>query len=233
MKDFSHRVKCRRSAIGRRFLTVICVIGTLAQASAAQPPRRERVIQERPGAPIASRLKPTDEIVVIERPEPFGVRFNSPPTLPEQVGHAVFVCDAAVVVTPDRVEPRLSDDGSWVETRIAGVVSDVAMARKRPLKTGQRIEIVDESGGQLTIAKVLVKAGVSPKVDANREYLMFLKENPDTGVLWPCQTALLVEGGILWNPWNRDATERKDPYSGAKVADVKKLIAAELQRIPQ
>jgi hypothetical protein len=139
------------------------------QAVFAQPPAgRERVIAEQPGVPLASRLLPNDDVVIVKPeshgpephgPEPHGAVFMDNPTAAQMLQYYIDTSDVSLVVDVTNVSGVLSEDQSSISTRIDGTVIDAVLVRKGSVRPGQPLQIAYAAGGELAIGKVLVKFG--------------------------------------------------------------------------
>jgi hypothetical protein len=93
----------------------------MATVSSAQR-GRERVIIEQPGVPLESRLLPDDEVVVLERAGYWdGIVFLDPVSKANMIEDRLAGSDIAVVLDIDGVQGMLTDDRSWIRTRVTGV----------------------------------------------------------------------------------------------------------------
>jgi hypothetical protein len=151
---------------------VLSSIG-IGYSSGAQVESRIRTIDYGTREPIASRLLPEDEVVMIHRE--FDVAVPRPDaTVSDVLKDAVQRSDVVAIVDIHEVSGRLVDDGTWIRTRIVGAVHEIIRSSKAGRFTQkQRLEI-DITGGEVRIGKVLVEAEALQLV-ADRPYLLFLK----------------------------------------------------------
>jgi hypothetical protein len=127
-----------------------------------------------------------------------------------------------VTVDVREVGALLVDHGTWVHTRLAGVVQAVLRSSQENTMVRGRVLDIQLDGGELSIGKVVVKVGIPLLLPSHRSYLLFLRANRDTGVLSPTHTPLLIEKGKLVGP--RQAESRiegpPDPLQGLTLKEV-------------
>jgi hypothetical protein len=176
----------------------ILALGVLQPSNAITQPAaaRERVIVEQPGVPLASRLLPSDEVVIVKVAE-HGAVFDPKPTAAQMLQYNTDTSDVSLIVDVVTVSGVLSADQSSIATRIDGTVVDVVLARKRSVRAGQPIQIGYAGGGELTIGKIFVRFGAYLSVAPGR-YLLFLRAAED-GTWYPTATPLLVRDDRVFN----------------------------------
>jgi hypothetical protein len=176
--------------------------------------------------PISESLQPDDQVVIIDR-EKEGAVFVRQPSARQTIEYAVRSSDLAAVVKVDDVGGILVQGGSWVDTRVAGTISDVLMAGKRRVVRGQRLEFL-VSGGEMMIGSVRVKAWDKPKVEAQKQYLVFLQGDPETGVFYPSYGPRLIEQArVVGRPQSELGGKIHDPLDGLTL----ETVAAEVRRL--
>jgi hypothetical protein len=159
-------------------LVLACTASALVLAQGSQAQSR-RVTAS--GRPVAELIQPGDETLVVEsrRSRPLTVL---PPTGVPQVDWLVKVSDSVLVVTVDDVDARLTDNESWIKSRVTATVGEVLKApASRPVQPGERVGF-EQDGGQLVVAGKLVKATVpwATPVEPFGRYLVFASVNKKT-----------------------------------------------------
>jgi hypothetical protein len=182
-----------------------------------------RVIPHRPGIPIETRLLPDDQVVMIEGDEHGSVLMKEP-TPSQALAYAVAGSHIAVVVSVDEVRGSLTDDKSWIQTRITGTVVDILMARKPHAVQGERLEVEYEWGGELKIGTCLVRAGHPLHMKAGAPYLLFIRVHDTTGALYPFETPLQISDGRLFSPQEPGRGVKAHPLHGLKLIEVAEQI---------
>ncbi len=187
-----------------------------------------------PSRPIASRLLPDDEVVVVVKNMSEVVVSRGYVTVQDVIEDAAVASDFVVVIDADSVEGVLTRASSWVETRLSGTVRQVLrLSKGRQLSPGQRIS-ADVAPGEVTIGKVRVLTRDDPEdptrfgplLSPRQRYLLFLVANPDGGTLYPVHTPLLVQTGILTYPWPPPTIwfEPPRPFQNLSILEVEKTV---------
>src|SRR4051812_38964984 len=170
------------------FLASVAILAALAseigQATAKQTDAKHvRVIPYSLDVPIAERLLPDDEVVVVRR-HVLSVR-NTTVLSPRQVIHHLLTfANAVLIVDVDRVEGVPAEQGRWIQTDMEGAVRETLRHRpEHAFSVDRRIRIGDSNAGELTVGRTLVRTTVSDTgeplgVVAGARYLMFLVEDP-------------------------------------------------------
>jgi hypothetical protein len=194
----------------------------IGYSSGAQVESRIRTIDYGTREPIASRLLPEDEVVMIHRE--FDVAVPRPDaTVSDVLKDAVQRSDVVAIVDIHEVSGRLVDDGTWIRTRIVGAVHEIIRSSKAGRFTQkQRLEI-DITGGEVRIGKVLVEAEALQLV-ADRRYLLFLKVDDKSGDLWVSHTPLRIENRVLVNTQPVNFRLVPDPLDGLELNVVTKQV---------
>lgn len=221
--DVTPRLKAKMT-LGTTILgsIVACIVGATGVVYQARP--SERVIPWEYGVSIASRLQPGDEQVFVDRLEIVdSVELNPEPTVAQAIRYAAQTSKTVIVIAVNRVVGKLSADGSWVETVVEGSVRD-ALKSARPLSKDERVTVEYSGGGEMTIGSVRVRAGTPFRVQAERQYLMFLESAEGTDRLF-AGTALRIEDGKLISLAPPERTKR-DIFDGLSLDMVTKEIRA-------
>ena len=195
--------------------------GLVAVAQAA--PRVRRLFWAS-DLPIAARLLPDDEVVVVKVGG--DVDLITPRkllTVKQVIADAAVRADLVAVIDVDVVDTMLSLGDSWVITRLTGTVRDLLRVREAGhFRLGQRLEAYI-GGGEIRLGQVLVKAGDPIHPTASRSYFLFL-ENQD-GVLNMIHPPLVIKDGKLeyLSPVNADK-EPPNPMQGLTVDALGKMV---------
>lgn len=149
--------------------------------------------------PIAAKLRPDDEVVIVE--------MRADESVADRVSSGFDALRAAarhrtvIVATIDVCEVRseVALDGAWVHTVFRGTVARVHrigpdVERRHGIQSGEDIEF-HVSGGQVNINHVVVKAAPVVPYPASRQYLVILSgRQVEHGWSVTATTPLLVEG---------------------------------------
>jgi len=203
----------------------VCVATQSSQGGPAQPDSKVRVIP-RSTQPIADRLTPDDSIVQINQlseffeiaPAPSAQRFLEILTEDSQYVAVVEIHEAAGI---------LVDGGTWIHTRVTGVIREVLKSSgNRRLLPEQPID-VQTWGGELRIAKVTVRTNDALTLKPKRQYLMFLNFS-DEWKSFRAEGILLVDAERLVN------LSPVDPYlpklDGLRLTEVRTRVSALVKR---
>jgi hypothetical protein len=224
------------SSVGSRWLFVIitsvqvafAVVST-AVAQDRPPERRVRVIQQWLRPPLAARLLPDDDIVVVERMFP-PYELNDVAqkmSRDEALRQAVNLSRSVIVVDVETVSGVLAEEDTWLWTRAHAVLRETVVAAPQlAAKKGSQV-IVVEDGGEMTIdGKTVRTAPVVQPMRPGGRYLMFLLSPTDDGISYPLARFEVMEDGTLRDPiLDRVATHYLHAITGAKLEDAKKRIA--------
>lgn len=168
---------------------MLSIVSALSAACAAASPPREtpgvRSIFFHPQQRIRDRLLPRDRVVTVVRNENITV-FSRPGETPQQALSRELTAPpvtAIVLVLVAQANASLTDDGTWVVTRLKAVVQD-AMRVASPQDTlgvGDHVE-ARLAGGVTTIEDVTVRADPAVVFGVNQRYLLALSERDGTGI---------------------------------------------------
>jgi hypothetical protein len=208
------------SLIVRTFVLLAACTTIHAVTLALQEPK-VRVIPRAANRSIVEQLLPEDRIVQVEQHLDL-IDFDPEPTAREMIDFLIDTAEIVAIVDVRDAVGTLVDDGKWIHTKLTGVPREVLKVSGGSLVSrGKSIE-VQLSGGELTIGKVLVRAGESIQFPKNRQYLMFLRLNRDWNGLAANGAPLLIEKRRLVN-----LSHEKSAFaslSGMTVSDVTKLV---------
>lgn len=178
---------------------VACAILATSATLAAQP-ERSRAIRFKQGVPLVSQLLPDDTLVTVEREgDSAGTTTVGTPDASDYVLDALGGAVAAVVLRVESVEPRLTEDESWLQTEVIGRITEVLMSRAPALTRGRLISISHEWGGEALLYGVRVRAGRPLALRQGASCLAFLVR--DDARPWVALSGLLmVQDGVLVDP---------------------------------
>lgn len=172
--------------------------------------------------PIATQLRPDDQVVLIDR-EIHIVRDVPAPTASQLIDATVAQSDLVAIAELSDIEGVLVDQGRWIDTRLMGKITEVfKLGESVKIAQDNRIE-VQFTGGQLMFGKVLVKAGRVFQLQSQRSYLVFLAKVPEMAAFFPTHIPLLIQDGQLASPESSDAFDtppNPDPLHGMSLSDV-------------
>jgi hypothetical protein len=217
----------RRARIGALLgVLAMAVVSATVVAKLQQASRRVRTIPWTT-TPITDRLRPDDDIVIVDRVKE-SAQFDREPTWLEFTRLKADSSNMIVVVEIADVGPVLAEKDTWIDTRASGTVKEVLMSGEPAgIAREQRIAF-QNPGGEMMIGQVLVRAWDKMRVERGKRYFVFLWRNADTGVLYANHAPLLIDKGTLTNPWESESSTRRDlpygvkrdPLHGLKLADV-------------
>ena len=202
---------------------MIAVAVAPSSKATAQDGKRPRVIFF-DTFPIADKLRPDDEVVVVE------MRADEVVTDETLSGFKALQAAArrrtAVVATIDVSDVRgeLAMNGAWVHTVFRGTVAQVhrvgsVAGRRRRVERGERIEF-HISGGEATIRHVLVRADQTVPFPTARQYVVFLSEmETEHGWSLVDTVPLLIEGDKLVA-----VAPATSPMSGVTLSDLRRAV---------
>ncbi len=182
------KVECLLSSLAT-FLLCSWAVAAVGDGSInqgpAEPQSREIAILR--GVPIASQLRPDDQLVLVQKGG------MGPPlvitgvaSLNNDLDRRARETDIIVLAEPIGSEAFLVDNGSWIDTRVTlrplRVLKDTTPSSVSAHGT---ITFVD-TGGEMRINSVLVRAGYFFRFNPCERYLVFLHARSGTpGLLHP------------------------------------------------
>jgi hypothetical protein len=172
-------------------LSLWSTIGSAHEDQATGSPRQRQIAQQR-NVPIASRLLPGDELVLIE-PEGYGTRFVNPsvPDLPDDLDLRARVSDLIVVAQLVESQGMLVNNNSWIRTKLIFRSLRVIKDSKHVVTDTAPLITVYHDGGDIRINSVLVRAGFYYVYEVNKRYLLFLRSfSKDNNALSGVQVAV-------------------------------------------
>jgi hypothetical protein len=200
--ETSHGVRQRALSL---FLIVSAIgfVAMTARASSAEQSsdRHVRTIRLSPDVPVASQLRPDDDLVMVERPgeAPLPVVIEGGLTPQRAITFAASFCDAVVMMDVEESSGKLVDNDTWIETFTAGRIADIGrQSPRRRLANGERI-VLRQDGGELKIeAKTLRTAGLSMKpLEPGHRYLVFVRFTDKPDVMLPYSLFEVLENGTV------------------------------------
>jgi hypothetical protein len=220
------------SALVHVGLSIIVASTVLGQS--ATPKIRELIWSRT--QPVASRLLPDDEVVVIRdiRDADLVIVPRTPLTIRQAIEGAAVDSEAVAIVHVELVDGVLSRRDTWVETRIAGTITEVLRTSSGyTARRGQHVE-VRWSAGEITIGHIIVRSvfgrreepvDYASKLPVDRLYLMFLNDAGDR-LFFPVETPVLIEDGKLRYPWPEGSFRNQPthPLEGLALSDVTRMV---------
>ena len=177
----------RFDACTMTFVMVAALVGSGACMSVMTAAPRAQAAQGRMRelswnlhARIQDLLLPDDEIVVLTMSFLEVALPTDPLTIKQVIDEASLSADVVAILDVNSVEAVLSQNDSWVDTRLMRIVREVwRVSPSQAIRRGQRLE-ARLSGGELAIRKVLVGAGdrapvIIPHLYEKRSYVVFMK----------------------------------------------------------
>jgi hypothetical protein len=140
-----------------------------AQRSTAEARVTPRIRWLSSGLPIPPRLEPTDEVVEITKIEhvhSMDLRHERPDeTVARLAGH-----EGIVVAQVTRLAPFLTDDDSWIDTRVQATA--VEILKNQSVFPKRSFEVLIGSG-EMRLKGALVRAGSYPLLRVGSRYVFF------------------------------------------------------------
>jgi hypothetical protein len=195
-------------------LSYLCVAIVAQQA-------RVRTISYSSYQPIAERILADDEIVIINREFDSIESEPAEPTVDQFIDDAAQRADIIGVVDVRQVQPILVENGTWIHTRLTGVVQVVLKSAGKSIARGQSMSS-EFHGGELRIGTVLVRAAYLMPFPTNREYLIFVNKFDDVGEPNAVVTPMLIENGRFVT--SLPSGSLKDKFQGLKTAEVLRRV---------
>ena len=212
----------RATLIGAIAIGLLVPSGVGAQP--AGKPTRELVKSHEP---IQNRLAPADRFVTIKRPgsEEPAVESESP----EIEMQSLSLLSELVVLHQIAVEPYLSDEGSWIRTRMKGRVSQVFKSESLGLLPGASVEF-EMDGGEMIVKGVRVRAGSPPEI-TTRPHFIALYLNPRTKG-WELATGFEIGNDDTLQPMSRldKSAPRESKLRGKPLAEIEAGLAKRRQK---
>jgi hypothetical protein len=149
-------------------MAVTCSFGVAAQKARTLRPSDQ---------PIASRLLPDDQVVIVEslmgpsQPSPFTWTRDT-----ELKDLASW--EEVAVIHQARSQSFLVMNGTWLNTRVQARVMQTLKTGRLVTAPGKLIEFEHE-GGELKINSVIVRSAVGVSFDENSRYLVAVRFHPD------------------------------------------------------
>jgi hypothetical protein len=230
VEDLIRLVKC--VVVSAVLLDVGLSLGVLHAAQARTIDRERRVS-------IAARLLPDDRLVVVRDFQPDLALLNVPDhllTRSEWVEDALKPSEAVVRFELAGLAAAVTKDGTWIETKLSGRVSQVLYSRSKlqVLKTGTPVTINFFLGGTARIGDCEARAGALPNMKRDRSFLMFLGTNDD-GDLIPERTIFEIKNGLLVDTFRPlKVPGDREPLEGQSLQQVRAEIdraAPEINRL--
>ena len=128
--------------------------------------------------------------------------------------------DTVAVVDVGDVKALLAEDGTWVHTRLTGVVRDVL--KSVPSRRVSRGDILacEVSDGELRIGKVIVRAGGVIRYPSKGRYVMFVKYDDGFGTPNAVLGPKLIRGRTVGSL----SVDAVNPLHGLSLNDVLEAV---------
>lgn len=161
----------------------------------AKSAERTRVINSDRKVPIAKRLLPQDEVVIIEQDaSPPLVALNRFASLEGALDQAMEYNAIAVIRNINR-GGVLINGGTWIRGTVTASVVEVVKASPE-LPSDSKLLKYWHTNGELFVNHVLVRAGRYPMYVPNEDHLLFLGYEPGRG-LYPGRSFRITRDGLL------------------------------------
>ena len=213
-----------------QFIPAGCLFaGTLLVGlSVGAQTERVRTMGYSSGIRIDERLRPDDEVVVIEKDDGLQIHFDRTPSVEFFVEYLVRLADVIVVIDVKEMSTVVVDERTWIRTGVAATVKEVFKQENRPVRVGGTLRF-QLDGGAVKFGNVLVKTRPVPSVEVGRTYLVFGVVNPENGILFPAHAPVLVEGDTLVYsmPFEGSPDRGANPLNGYSMAK----LAAQVRRL--
>jgi len=220
-----------------RFLLIATVTGIGVPARSqvqTQETQRIRTIFFQPGVPIAERLLPDDEIVLVkQRQKDHVAQWATPPTQAQLANILLRSAEAAAIFSVSDISGQFTEDESWIRTSIVAVPTEVLFAQAFDIARHGPIRITWDEGGERNVDHRLVRAGASLKLQKGDSCLIFLRKD-EAGAWHPMNPPLAIERGLLVDTTRASKTPGEvEPLEGLKVEsvlkDIRRAAAARLK----
>jgi len=174
-------------------LSAFGVIGVAAECALVDT--QQRTIIYDPDIAIADRLRPDDkDVVVVKRLlPPLTANPSTVRSFDEEISRLRRSETAAVVKVRD-IRGDLSDQGTWIRTRITADIDRIIYSSGPP--AGQSIEF-GFAAGRTMVGAVTVTAGTFPQYKDGERYLVFLSTDPGIKGMFPSTAFHLSADGLL------------------------------------
>lgn len=203
-------------------------VGTFAVAPfllclAASPGAQLQKVRSLPhqNVPIESRLQPDDQVVEMDYWADVMYVSHDNETREQQVERMAGEASSVSVVRVTQVEPFLAENGSWIRTRVAGVIDEVLKGSNDKKFEAQL------DGGEMLIRGVRIKAGSYPVARPGTRYLVFAQSIEGTS--WIVDMFTMDNGkGVSRPEWARAKGLPPNPFdrrsSQQTIAEVRKAL---------
>ncbi|MEQ1935317.1 MAG: hypothetical protein ABL962_15770 [Fimbriimonadaceae bacterium] len=186
-----------------------------------QTQSKARAIPATTGPPIAARLLPDDDLVVVNRIVE-GVQFDPSTTITDLVSEMTTSADLVLRAKIEGFNSVLVEQGTWISTGVRAMSSVVFKSPTWATKSRDLDVTFQVDGGEVRIGKVLVRTRPRIELQAGREYLLFLRASQAYGVLELRYEPLLIKGGRLFE--SAEPPDSQNLLVGATVEEVVREI---------
>jgi hypothetical protein len=180
--------------------------------------------------PIAGRLIPGDEVVVIRSLEHGDVSTPGRKlTVKEEIEDLALRSDIVAVIELETIKGVLARHDGWIDTRVTGTVRDVLrVSKNHRIARAQHIEAMVYDG-TATVGNVVVKAGrweQAAQLHPHSSCLLFLRDDEE-GVLYEEYFPLIVKDGRVAHTQPAPPGDEyipPHPFEGLTLSDVAKVV---------
>jgi hypothetical protein len=195
----------------RRKLQVLAMAVVVAggmRLAAQAPGGRVRTIPF--GMPIAERLRPDDEVVIVDRPRPLDEPATQP-TAAELFKKTLDASEIVMTATAEDIRGVLVEQETWVNTLVMFKLDRTLKDPNRSLPFGALLNL-EWSGGVLPVGTTQVKGWEPPQIKMGGRYLIFHSGKGPLGIV----AVYGIEDGKLTSTWAPDPRRKiKDALEGA------------------
>jgi len=221
--------------VGILLVTTVTGIGVAARSQVqTQETQRIRTIFFQQGVPIAERLLPEDEIVLVKQRQIDHVaQWATPPAQAQLANLMLRSAEAAAIFTVSDISGQFTEDESWIRTSMVAVPTEVLFAQASDIARRRPIRITWDEGGERNVDHRLVRAGASLKLQKGDSCLIFLLKDA-AGSWHPMNPPLAIERGRLVDTTRASKSSGEtEPLEGLKVGsvvrDIRRAAAARLK----
>jgi len=159
--------------------TLLTVMFAFAQPLAAKQSNPPRLIESTRGTPIAEKLRPGDESVVVKRGNVISTFVDDRVLgVQQDLDERAEFADAIAVVEPGETNSYLTENGEWIQSKLDLRLVHSLKTPVPPIFDRDGHATVEHSGGELRIKGVLVRVTGYYLLKPGERYLVFLKAHP-------------------------------------------------------
>jgi len=216
-------------AVVANVLVLTAVGSRLSVTSAGQSvPRHVREVTWNLNVRIADVVRPDDEVIELTRDFLEVAAPKSPLSVHEVAEDVAVRADLVALVDASSVDTVLSQNESWIDTRVTGTIREILRASESlHFQPGQPLDM-RISGGERLFGTVVVRAGdrapvTVPRVIPHVQYFVFLKRSQDAFSL--IHPLLVVENQRVKYLSRLQATNiPSNPLEGLSVQELVRIV---------